>query len=224
MASSPETADPSSLDPCKLYARTEPISTLPTYPARTAGFFGELSSDPFGGLFVTQHASILGKDIAFTVTAGAYQVGHVIGGLVSVGPVNRGNTMGSVIETLSLIYTANVAAASLPDIDVWVFRRAAAFEGSNTFTDNAFPSVAAHDTIEIAGSIPIRVGSGHWRQMLSAAGTVQRSVATVNPFLSFTTDNADSTTSNIGILMITQTAFTPSAINSFKMNLTIRKG
>ena len=224
MATHPETGDSTSLEPCRLYARTEPITTLPTFAARTSGFFGELSADPFGGLYVTQHASILGKDITFSVTAGAYSVGHILGGLVSVGPVNRGNGMGAVIETLSLIYTGDVAAASLPDIDIWIFRRAAAFEGSNTFTDNGYPSVAAHDTIEIAGSIPIRTASGHWRQMKSSSTVVQRSIATVNPFLSITTDNADSTTSNIGILMITQTAFTPTATNAFKMNLTIRKG
>lgn len=223
MALFPETKDLSSIDPCLIYAFTEPNSGKSINAKRTAGFYGGLSGDQYGALYTTNFAAIKTHQVTLGNTAVPYSQGHCLGTIESCDSVNRGNAFGAVLETVNIAYTGDVAAASLPDLDLWILSRATDFTGSS-FTNAGFPSISATDTPYIVGSVPIRVASGHWRQFKSSAGVVQRSIATVNPFLSFNTNNSSDSASDIGVLVVTQTAFTPAGASAFLVSLTIRKG
>jgi len=224
MGSAKETPDKSSLTPTILHARTEANNLLSNQTARTVGSFGEVSADQYGGLYVTTFASIYTNEVAMTHAAAAYATGKCIGGFRTISNVNRGNNMGCVIETCTVRIAENKAAASLPDLDVFICKRPD-FIQATSITDNNYPDVKALDGLMIAGVFSIRVAAGHWRQIFSAAGTVSWSLAVINPYLSFYTNNASSATSDIGFFIVNAGAsFTFAATGELSIDLTVRKG
>lgn len=223
MAQTPQTTH-FDLNHIAIYGFTEPNNAKSIDAKRTSGQYGRISSDQFGAVYVTTFANIQAFDIAIGNTAAAYTAGNCLGTIESCDSVNRGNGFGAVLETVNVIFTENIAAASLPDIDVWLFRRASNFIGTNSFTNRAFPVIDPLNLVNLAGSVPIRTASGHWRQLKTTGGNVQHSVATVNPFLSLTTNNDTDESTDLGVLLVTQTGFTPAAADAFRLQLVIRKG
>lgn len=111
-----------------------------------------------------------------------------------------------------------------PDLNLVVFNDN---PGGFIFTNGNYPSVGLSNIANVAGIIPIRAASGHWNALYSGAATKSWSIATVQPFLSFTygyTNSGVATPTSFYVMLFANSSVTWTGANKVNLQITYRQG